>query len=58
MKNNIKIIIAFILGLIISGVSVYAATIGSNLVTYSRSGSDVENVEDTYVFRLVIEQLV
>ena len=60
IKNNI---IGFILGAVIFGsIGVYAATVASSVVTYSRSGSSVETVEgaldeiydnfksDTYTF--------
>ena len=47
MKKNtiITLFIGITIGAIISGISVYAATVGSNLITYSRTGSEVENVE-------------
>ena len=54
-KNNIKLIVAFILGLIISGGGVYATTIlfNSNQVGYDNSNTnlqinnaDVDNVQD------------
>lgn len=48
IKNNIKVIIAFIIGLIISGTSVYAATIifDSDEVGYDNtvSGLQINNV--------------
>ena len=50
IKNNIKTVIAFILGMIISGTGVYAATIlfASNEVSYDNtsSGMTATNVQD------------
>ena len=44
-KNNCKVIIAFILGLILAGGIVYAATSASQ-VSYTKEGIDVSTVED------------
>ena len=54
MKNNFKVVIAFILGILVSGVSVYATTIiNSNEVRYDNSNgmesTDVQNaIEEIY----------
>ena len=48
MKNNIKIILAFIIGVIVSGASVYALTVASKDITYdnTNSGSDATTVQE------------
>ena len=50
LLGNIKTVVAFILGVIVSGTTVYAATIlfASNEVSYdnTRSGMSVTNVQD------------
>ena len=48
IKNNIKVIIAFIIGVVITAsisYVVYADSIASSIVTYSRENSEVENVQ-------------
>ena len=46
--GNIKIVVAFVLGVIISGLGVYAATVASSSVSYSNtsSGSSATTVKD------------
>ena len=44
-KNNIKVIIAFFIGTIISGSIVYGVSVASSSVSYTRSGSSVSSVE-------------
>ena len=44
IKKNIKLIIGIIIGLIISGISVYAVTVASSDVTYSNSKTTAKNV--------------
>ena len=45
IKNNLKVIIAFIIGIVLSGSIVYAINVASSSVSYSRNGSTVLNVE-------------
>lgn len=45
IKNNFKIFIGFILGVILSGGIVYAV-VSANQIEYTREGSNINNVED------------
>ena len=49
IKNNIKMIIAFIIGLLISGTAVYATcSLSASSVTYTKNGqSTVDGALDT-----------
>ena len=50
MKNNTKIVIAFILGLIISGVTVYAVTtITADQVSYDENNTVKDKIDDLYL---------
>ena len=46
LKNNIKIIIAFILGMLISGVSVYATTFAGSNISHKKSDGTTTTVTD------------
>ena len=43
LKNNIKTITAFIIGLLVAGATVYAASIASSVVTYDNSTSHLKD---------------
>ena len=47
IKNNIKVLVAFIIGILVSGVTVYAVTVASSSVSYnnSTSGATSTNVQ-------------
>ena len=46
LRNNLKVVIAFILGLILAGGIVYAATVAANEIDYTTAkNSSVKNVE-------------
>ena len=46
LKNNLKVIIAFIIGIILAGGIVYAATVASGVTYTTAKNSNVKNVED------------
>ena len=48
VKNNIKVLVAFILGVLVSGIGVYAVTVASSSVSYSNptSGSTSTTVKE------------
>ena len=48
IKNNIKVLVAFILGVLVSGIGVYAVTVASSSVSYSNatSGSTSTTVKE------------
>ena len=46
LKNNIKVIIAFILGMLLSGVSVYATTFAGSNISHKKSDGTTTTVTD------------
>lgn len=46
LKNNLKVIIAFIIGLILAGGIVYAATSANQVIYTTTKNAEIQNVED------------